>query len=276
MQEIRFLFWNLNRKRPFEEIVNIVHHYQVDVLILAEVDFNLALLVVELAQRDQDFFHNPISQCAKIKILTRFKEKFLQPVLESRRYSINVLELPLLEKILLASVHVPDKSHNAPDDQEEFCRNFAEQVRRIEIELGIEKTVVVGDFNMNPFESAMIKSTGLHAVSSSKIAEKMTRIVQEKEYKFFYNPMWSWLGDRKNEAIGSYYYNTSNHINYFWNTFDQVLIRPELIPNFDKESLQILSSDGTKSLLTKSGLPNKKVYSDHLPILFTIKLNKTI
>lgn len=40
MQEVRFLFWNLNRNRPFEEIVNIVEHHQVDVLILAEVSFN--------------------------------------------------------------------------------------------------------------------------------------------------------------------------------------------------------------------------------------------
>ncbi len=275
MQEVRFLFWNLNRNRPFEEIVNIVEHHQVDVLILAEVSFNLALLVVELAKKGQDFFHNPISQCEKIKIITRFNGEFLQPVLGNRRSSIDILELPLFEKILLASVHVPDKSHNTPDDQEEFCRNFAEQVRRIEIEKGIEKTVVVGDFNMNPFETIMIKSTGLHAISSSKIAEKVTRIVQEKEYKFFYNPMWSWLGDRKNEAIGSYYYNTSNHINYFWNTFDQVLIRPELIPNFDKESLKILSSDGVKSLLTPNKRPDKS-YSDHLPLLFTIKLNKPI
>ena len=180
MQEIRFLFWNLNRNRPFEEIVNIIEHHQIDVLIMAEVSFNLAILVVELANKGYDFFHNPISQCDKIKILTRFKGNFLKPVSESGRYSINTLELPLLEKILLASVHVPDKSHNTPDDQEEFCRDFVLQVKREEIERGIAKTVLVGDFNMNPFETAMIRSTGLHAVSSSKVSEKLTRTVQQK------------------------------------------------------------------------------------------------
>ena len=272
MQEIRFLFWNLNRNRPFKEIANIVEHHRIDVLIMAEVNFNLALLVVELAKEGHDFFHNPISQCDKIKILTRFKGHFLKPVFESRRYSINILELPLLEKILLASVHVPDKSHNTPDDQEEFCRDFVAQIKREEIERGIAKTVLVGDFNMNHFEIALIKSTGLHAVSSSKVSEKLTRTVQEKDYKFFYNPMWSWLGDIRTETVGSYYYNTSNHINFFWNTFDQVLIRPELIPNFDKEALQILGKDGVKPLLTASGLPNK-TYSDHLPLYFTLKLN---
>lgn len=276
MQEIRFLFWNLNRNRPFEEIVNIVEHYQVDVLILAEVDFTLDELERHLIQKGHMFTHNPISKCERIKILTRSDNIFLSPILESQRYSINILELSSLEKVMLAGVHVPDKLHNTSDDQDEFCRDFVEQIKREEIERGITKTVVVGDFNMNPFETVMIKSTSLHAVSSSKIAEKLTRIVQEKEYKFFYNPMWSWLGDIKNEVVGSYYYNTSNHTNYFWNTFDQVLIRPELIPNFDKESLQILSSDGTKSLLTKNGLPNKNAYSDHLPLFFMLKLTTTV
>ncbi|AXE19713.1 hypothetical protein DR864_19200 [Runella rosea] len=272
MQEIRFLFWNLNRNRPFEEIINIVEHHQIDVLIMAEVSFNLAILVVELAKKGYDFFHNPISQCDKIKILTRFKSNFLKPVFERRRYSINILELPLREKILLASVHIPDKSNNNSNEQEEFSRLFVEQIKQQEEKLNIDKTIIVGDFNMNPFESAMIKSTIFHAVSSSKIAEKLTRRVQEKDYKFFYNPLWSWLGDIRSEATGSYYYNTSNYENYFWNTFDQVLIRPELIPNFDKEALQILDKDGVKSLLTASGFPNKD-YSDHLPLYFTIKLN---
>jgi hypothetical protein len=57
MQEIRFLFWNLNRNRPFEEIVNIVGHHQVDVLILAEVDFTLDELERHLIQKGRMFTH---------------------------------------------------------------------------------------------------------------------------------------------------------------------------------------------------------------------------
>ena len=242
-------------------------------LILAEADFNLAQLVVELSQGGQDFFHSPISQCEKIKILTRFQDSFLQPISGSRRYSIDILKIPLIEDILLASIHVPDKSHNTPDDQAEFCRNFIEEVKRVEENIKITKTVIVGDSNMNPFEPTMVKSTGFHAISSANVVEKLSRTIQERECKFLYNPMWGWLGDLKNDIIGSYHYNTGNHINYFWNTFDQVLIRPELIPNLDKESLQILSSDEKKSLLTRHGLPDKKAFSDHLPLLFTLKMN---
>lgn len=273
MQEVRFLFWNLNRNRPFEEIVNIVEHHQVDVLVLAEVDFNVIDLLNQLAERGLSFFYNPRrSQCKKITILTRFNDHFLKLTTESHRYTINVLELPSLEKIILARVHVPDKSRNERENQEVFCRIFAEDIKKQEFERGIVKTIVVGDFNMNPFETALLSAESLHAISSSKVAEKLSRIVQGKQYRFFYNPMWSLQGDVRNKVAGSYYYNTSNYLNSFWNTFDQVLIRPELIPNFDKDSLQILSSDGVKSLLSLNERPNKS-YSDHLPLFFMLKLN---
>jgi hypothetical protein len=47
-----------------------------------------------------------------------------------------------------------------------------------------------------------------------------------------------------------------------------------LIANFVKESITILDSDGAKSLITEKGYPDKKHYSDHLPLFFTLKLNE--
>jgi hypothetical protein len=47
-----------------------------------------------------------------------------------------------------------------------------------------------------------------------------------------------------------------------------------LITNFVKESIIILDNDGSKSLISKKGYPDKKHYSDHLPLFFTLKLNE--
>ncbi|AUD07460.1 hypothetical protein CWM47_24360 [Spirosoma pollinicola] len=58
---------------------------------------------------------------------------------------------------------------------------------------------------------------------------------------------------------------------YEWNLFDQVLIRPSLVTNFVKNSLEIIKTDGVSSLVTKRNLPNQKTYSDHLPLFFTLK-----
>lgn len=45
--------------------------------------------------------------------------------------------------------------------------------------------------------------------------------------------MWNHFGDAKSSTAGSYYYDSAEHVNYyFWDMFDQVLIRPELAERF--------------------------------------------
>ncbi len=46
----------------------------------------------------------------------------------------------------------------------------------------------------------------------------------------------------------------------------------KLLENFRVEDLEIVDFDGKVSLLTSQGYPNKKQYSDHLPIKFTLAL----
>ena len=103
---------------------------------------------------------------------------------------------------------------------------------------GHQRTVVFGDFNMNPFETAMVSSTGLNAVMSRRIAARVSRKVLGRDYRFFYNPMWEHFGDAKSDTAGSYHYDNSEHVNYFGNVFDQVLVRPELAVGFGRQSRQ--------------------------------------
>jgi hypothetical protein len=123
---------------------------------------------------------------------------------------------------------------------------------------------------MNPFEDGVVIAKALHAVMSRDIAERRSRVVQTKKYPFFYNPMWSLFGDAS--PPGTYYYRTSTHKTFFWNMFDQVLIRPELLSSFRNENFKILTMAGNTSLLTSRYRPNSKIASDHLPLLFTLDL----
>jgi len=96
-------------------------------------------------------------------------------------------------------------------------------------------------------------------------------------YRFFYNPMWTLLGDRSNDSSGSYYYDSGAPVNYFWNIFDQVLLRPELLARFVPErDIQILKSvNGTRLTNEPDGRPNARI-SDHLPILLNLDLVEAI
>ena len=270
MIELRFLFWNLNQKDLVEEIKNIVQLHAIDVIILAETKFHQSKLLAALNEQDSLFFSNhPNSLCEKILIFTKFNYRFIKPVEEDNRMTFRRLTLPFLDFNLVA-VHLPDKSHNSEDSLSENASELARIIRAIESRFD-DKTVLIGDLNMNPFEKGIVKANGLNATMSSKLAEKETRTVDKRAYKFFYNPMWSLMGDVQNEVAGSYYYNNSELLNYQWNVFDQVLIRPSLIPHFDKTSIRFLSSDGAKSLITNYGIPNKNTFSDHLPLIFTLK-----
>ena len=107
----------------------------------------------------------------------------------------------------------------------------------------------MGDLNVNPFEEGIVATEGFHAVMSRATAQRAERQVRGASYPFFYNPMWSHLGDHPSGPPGTYYYERSEHVEYFWNMFDQILIRPSLLKNFRSEDVRIISEIGAISLL---------------------------
>ena len=89
--------------------------------------------------------------------------------------------------------------------------------------------------------------------------------------------MWNLFGDKTPGAPGTYFYpDSGNPFVFFWNMFDQVLIRPELLDEFIYNELKIMTSIEDISLLNSRGVPDKINYSDHLPIYFKLKLKMEV
>jgi hypothetical protein len=149
-----------------------------------------------------------------------------------------------------------------------------ELARAIDVEeqkVGHRRTILVGDFNMNPFETGFVSANGLNSVMSRQVASRETRTVQGREYQFFYNPMWGHFGDARSETAGSYFYDAAEHVNYFWNVFDQVLLRPALAERFDPAELSIVKEVGSFPLVQTNGRPDHTNGSDHLPLVFEVE-----
>ncbi len=177
-----------------------------------------------------------------------------------------------MDEILLAAVHFPSKHDWSEDSQSLECTMLAEDIRRVEESAGHQQTVLVGDLNMNPFETGIVGAAGLHAVMDRSVAKRGTRVVQGRAYAFFYNPMWGLFGDGSRGPAGTFFHSRSEHKVFFWNTFDQVLVRPALLNRFRMDDLAIIDHTEHRSLLTASGIADRNAGSDHLPILFRMNV----
>jgi hypothetical protein len=267
----KFLFWNIGRKPLARLVSELAEIHGIDVIMLAECETDPGVVLQALNRTPETGFHFPASFSEKTMIFTRFSGEFLQPAFESERISIRRLALPARAPVLLATAHLPSKLYWTGESQAFECVELARRVETEEQTVGHRRTILVGDFNMNPFETGVVSAVGLNSVMSRRVASRETRTVQGREYRFFYNPMWSHFGDARDDTAGSYYYDAGEHVNYYWNMFDQVLLRPELAEHFDPTGLSIVRAVGAHSLVRPDGRPDPANGSDHLPILFEVE-----
>lgn len=269
-----FLFWNINNKPLDASIKNLVELHNVDVLMLAESCINPANMLYLLNPvHSAEYYFIPQNGCTRIQIFTKFPEEFFESKDEEFHYSVRHLKLPNSKDFLIAIFHFPSKREWKDEDQDSLCNDWASVINSREDEVGHSRTILVGDFNMNPFQNGMINATGFHGMISRRmVEEEVFRTINGKKYRYFYNPMWRFFSDKTSVPPGTHFYRKAVPVHHFWNIFDQVLLRPDVLPFFKNDKLQILVTDGEKKFLDNKGRPDSNNYSDHLPILFKLNI----
>jgi hypothetical protein len=266
----RLLFWNMGLSASPSLVGKLALEHKPDVIILVECVHGIAKMVEELTAQTGVPYAIPFRLPQSIQFLAKIPPERVIPLYDGRDMSIKNVQPILGQSFILVAVHLPSKLYLDSEDQAVLCSRWMRHVREAETKMGHLRTVIIGDLNMNPFEPGMVGSEGFHALSSRAVTARKTRTVLSEERLLFYNPMWSTMGDALGTP-GTYYYSSSNPITYFWNTFDQMLLRPELAQHFKPGDVVIASSIGGESLLGPGGVPNKRI-SDHLPIIGTIRL----
>jgi hypothetical protein len=196
------------------------------------------------------------------------KDSKIKKIKDGNYYSAFIIE-EKSKVILMITVHLPSRIHRTDNEIGIQASLVKREIEVLESQHNTENTIVVGDFNLNPFSDGMVSIDGFHSVMCLNTALKIKRKVDREEYRYFFNPMWAIQGNHKNTVLGTYYHH-KNPISYVWNLFDQVILRPSLVNKFDITQLEVVTTAGGISLLTEKGLPNSKKYSDHLPIKFKI------
>jgi hypothetical protein len=237
-----FMFWNVAGKYVPEAIAAASIENEIDMLILAECPIREVELLISLNSSTSRQTYTEIHKgLSKLRMFTRLPESGVTPVYDDGRVAIRRIAPPVGRELLLVAAHLPSKLRTDDQTQSNKVRNVCSEIALAEKNAGHKNTIIIGDLNMNPFEHAMVAADGFHAVMDTHVAMKMCRTVNGRDYDFFYNPMWSLLGDNSLGPSGTYYYNSGGLINYYWNTFDQILIRPELIEFFDPKRLKVLT-----------------------------------
>ncbi|MFZ2452212.1 MAG: hypothetical protein WAW36_17020 [Methylovulum miyakonense] len=268
---MNLLFWNINKQPLSAELKWLCDCYNVDILILAENTMSDATLLPVLNENNNRTYIAPFNPSAKISFYTRIHDFEL---VHDNGYwgSIRKITHPIGVEILLVAVHIQSKLHMIESEQAAISTRIALEIDKREQEQGHTNTIVIGDFNMNPFETGLVSADGFHAVMDKQIALKQSRKVSGEERKFFYNPMWSRLGDDSHGCPGTYFHQSSKIINHFWNTLDQVLLRPSLLRCFDPDKLKVIDEIKSTSLINNGKISTQ--FSDHLPLLTKLDLSK--
>lgn len=273
--DLKVLFWNIDKKLLVNETVQLISKYDVNLLIVAEYT---ETYIFELSTKLQDFKEIKHLQPENKRLAVWVKnDSFdINVVFSELYYNVfKIIHQPTNTKILLVGVHLyqPELSQYNPIP---YITLMNREIANQEKCNDICNTVLVGDFNLPPYHDVFTATLALNTTNSIEIAKTKFRNVHEKKHRYFYNPMWKFLGNQA--SLGTFYYDKSDHLH--WNLIDQVLIRPELLDRFNENNIEIITHLGETQLLLRDTEKNgqrihridEKQYSKHLPLFFSISL----
>lgn len=262
---MKILFWNTHKNENINTIISeLITDNNISIVVLAEYTADVDELLQILTMQSVHMKQYISAGCDRIKIIGSVNQ--VEPGKQTDQASIQIIN----NDIVMCCVHLNSQIYSGHQERREIhIEQIISDIQLLEKELNTDKTIIVGDFNINPYDDTCINARYFHGIPVYEEAKRKTRTVADKEFSMFYNPMWNFLGDRY-QPYGTYYHNGSDAVNAYWNIYDQVIVRPSIKERFVDESLKILTETKTIYLLDKNGHPDKNI-SDHLPIMFEIE-----
>ncbi len=278
-------FWNIDKNekkkanQDFSDVlIDLVMEYGVDILLLAEANNKTILNFIKKSQRifPQRPFRQILGSKGRTAVLTTYSSTVFfdrSNLYPSTRWDAFLIEIPGIIRFNLFSVHFHSKLNWSDSSLALECTNLIRDIQIVESKTICDETVLIGDFNMNPFEDGLVAANGIHAIQDLAYAHHTTkgREIDGSNYKYFYNPMWNFFGDFK-KPMGTHYHRTSHTVSQEWNIYDQVIFRPSMKVHLDKDYVEIIQRIKTYDLVGYFGRPDDGKYSDHLPLDFKLKI----
>ncbi|HEX4614266.1 MAG TPA: endonuclease/exonuclease/phosphatase family protein [Urbifossiella sp.] len=269
---LRVVFWNVDGRRRDRHLVGLAVDNAADVIILIEPPASAGRLGALTA-----LGYNRVPGSTRFLILSLQSVTWTRVSYPDPLAGVEFWRLSPTsgDSWLFAVVHAPDR-RNAPQDETRalFFSQISTHLGQLERGNSPRRTVVLGDFNANPFEPSVMGASGFHALGVRRVRQRTARAVLRLGRRdFFYNPMWRLYGSdpSTDAAAATYYHDKGNAATEpFWHMLDQVLVRPEVADRMPADRLRVLTTAGSESLVRPDGVPDRETASDHLPVTFQL------
>jgi hypothetical protein len=250
---LTLLFWNMGGRDRAGACARLAHRYGATILFVAECPRPLSILrALNPPGATASYFSHPKTDC-RVSTFSTVDRTALTVVEDSRHYAIRRLVSQTGPELLIATAHFPSKLWSQDDEQERVFRRLGVRIAEVEAHRAHARTLIIGDLNAHPYQRGVVSADGLHGVPTRAIASRDFRTISRQTYRMFYNPMWQFFGDGSPGPPGTYYRWRAEHDCVFWYLFDQVLLRPGLLPYFSNPDLEIVTGDGVNSFITPEG-----------------------
>jgi hypothetical protein len=158
---MKIIFWNTHKNKDHTSAVKLVDNTKIDLLFLAECSEEL---LAELRKT----YHEVIVPSSKSKVRCfRVNRAISCQCMREIGSNLVIFHVELdAVKCTLGVLHLRSKPHADPYLQHDFARDCITGINRYEYENQNMDTVLIGDFNMNPFDPGMVLSRGFNSVCS--------------------------------------------------------------------------------------------------------------
>lgn len=285
--KINFLTWNLNSITSFYKtraLLEILSENDIDILILQE-SYNPRLKNI-LASKYDEILYNVGATTNGVRIFC-LKNKFEQTIgIKAFRNKLVMISFCLKgdkKWFNVFAVHLYSKVGNTERMQMWGNKPILSKIFEFEeSSRGQYRSILVGDFNNNPYEANLIDPSLLNTKENRALISLQQGFATDNDrHNFWYNPMWNFLGDYDNvvkgrRVNGTFYFNRIDEQTN-WHLFDGFLVRPELMDDIAFDSCKIITETKTKKFLKSMIIREDESlivdhFSDHLPFTFSINI----
>lgn len=263
---MNILFWNLHNIDNTDLVKECLTENDIDLAVFCEHKGTKFDQVINKIAREKYVIVLP-EKTPRIQFLVKSSLIFSMCHIYDRHITIKLTTS--YRSYSITGVHLQDRLSADPEERKVIIRSLMSDLTAYEEKNGISNTIIIGDFNSNPYNDEMLQFDAFNAVLFKEVIRRSDITIYRKhKYRRLYNPILNYIKESDKECdrmYGSYYYSRGANTPY-WFCLDQVLLGKSLIDSVT--NVKYLKKIGTQDLINKVQL--KKSISDHLPLLVVI------